>query len=67
MTGSICGTPEYISPEMISQKLYSNKIDAYSLGILIYELFTGATPFTSRKKERVFWKINHRNAKIKNI
>jgi serum/glucocorticoid-regulated kinase 2 len=57
MTGSLCGTPEYCPPEMVSNKPYSVKIDAYSLGILIYEMFTGLTKFYSQISDKPFWSI----------
>ena len=34
------GTPSYMAPEIISKKPYNNKVDMYSLGCIIYELFT---------------------------
>ncbi len=46
MDGSILGTPEYISPEAILQKPVDQRSDIYSLGIVLYEIFTGSVPFT---------------------
>lgn len=42
---TFCGTYEYLSPEMIIGKEYDEKIDIWSLGIIMYELLTGKTPF----------------------
>lgn len=42
---TICGTPEYFSPEMINKSGHDQKVDIWSLGILAYELFHKKTPF----------------------
>eukprot|EP01135_Chromosphaera_perkinsii_P004244 Nk52_evm33s272 gene=Nk52_evmTU33s272 len=42
---TICGTPAYIAPEILSGKGYGNKIDVYACGILCFELLTGHSPF----------------------
>jgi len=39
------GTPAYMSPELIANRDYNEKIDVYSFGILLWELFTGQVPF----------------------
>jgi serine/threonine protein kinase len=44
-TETLCGTAEYISPEMILSKSYNRSVDFWSLGIFIFELFTRKTPF----------------------
>lgn len=43
--GSILGTPYYISPEAIMQKEVDNRSDIYSLGIVMFEIFTGRCPY----------------------
>ena len=40
-----CGTPEYLAPEMLMQKGHTDKLDIWCVGILMFELLTGRTPF----------------------
>lgn len=45
VTGQIIGTPEYMSPEQVQAQRLDGRSDIYSLGIVVFEVFTGATPF----------------------
>ncbi len=40
-----CGTPLYISPQIVRLEQYSSKIDVWNIGILTYELLYGTIPF----------------------
>lgn len=42
---SICGTPEYLAPEVLEGKGHGKAVDYWALGALIYEMLTGVPPF----------------------
>jgi serine/threonine protein kinase len=44
-TYSFCGSPEYISPEMLRNEGHGLQVDFYGLGVLLYEMLTGLPPF----------------------
>ncbi|ESO08988.1 hypothetical protein HELRODRAFT_168918 [Helobdella robusta] len=47
-TNSICGTPDFIAPEMLKGGYYDCSVDWWSFGILLFEMRTGSVPFTVR-------------------
>ena len=50
MRKTLCGTPLYLSPEILVGEEYNEKIDIWAFGTLVYELFTGENPFKIRSK-----------------
>lgn len=43
-----CGTPFYMSPQIVFKKYYTSKTDIWSLGVMFYEMLFGYTPWACR-------------------
>ena len=50
-TNSFCGSPEYMSPEMLTSDFHTRMVDFYSLGALLYEMLIGLPPYYSTDRD----------------
>ncbi len=57
MTGSILGTPHYMSPEQIQGQPVDGRSDQFSLGVIAFEMLTGEKPYTGEHLTTVVYKI----------
>lgn len=56
-TYTLCGTPEYIAPEVLLNKGHGKPVDWWTLGILIYEMIVGQPPFCDEESMAIYQKI----------
>ena len=57
--GSVMGTPSYMSPEQVMGKNVDSRADLFSLGVILFELFTNRRPFEGEHITTVVYKIAH--------
>jgi serine/threonine protein kinase len=56
-TGSIVGTPHYMSPEQVQGQTVDGRSDQFSLAVIVYEMLTGEKPYTGEHLTTVVYKI----------
>ena len=54
---TFCGTPEYIAPEMLLKKGHDTRVDIWSIGILMFELLAGYSPFVAKTNQELYQNI----------
>nr|AML79198.1 putative LOV domain-containing protein [Galium boreale] len=60
-SNSFVGTEEYIAPEIVTGEGHSSAIDWWALGILLYEMLYGRTPFRGKNRQKTFSNILHKD------
>ncbi|CAH0547411.1 unnamed protein product [Brassicogethes aeneus] len=55
---TLCGTLDYLPPEMVTGKTHNYKVDLWSIGVLCYEFLTGKPPFEDKEYNETYNKIS---------
>ncbi|KAF7823509.1 putative LOV domain-containing protein [Senna tora] len=63
-SNSFVGTEEYIAPEIITGSGHTSAVDWWALGILLYEMMYGYTPFRGKTRQKTFTNILHKDLKF---
>nr|AML76798.1 putative LOV domain-containing protein [Phycella sp. BC-2016] len=63
-SNSFVGTEEYIAPEIITGAGHSSAVDWWALGILLYEMLYGYSPFRGKTRQKTFANILHKDLKF---
>ena len=64
MAKTFVGTPIYMSPQVLSQKNYTNKTDVWSLGVMYYELLFKKLPFSGFSEQDLYKNIINKGLSI---
>lgn len=57
--GALLGSPRYMSPEQVQGRIVDGRSDVFSLGVVLYEMLTGRTPFGGDNLSTILYNIMH--------
>jgi serum/glucocorticoid-regulated kinase 2 len=61
---SLCGTPEYLSPEVLDRQGHGTAVDWWNLGMVTYEMLTGLPPWYTTDRQKLFERLRRASLKF---
>lgn len=63
--GTFCGTFEYMAPEIYENEKYNGAVDVWSMGVLLFEMFHGHSPFADKSQFKIYKNIVQEEIRFK--